>query len=157
MMFRRLKEIALADMLAIRWTLAWACIAMGVGFLISGTDNENYVLLNNIFPKELWGIGFIALGLFSVFLCFITANILLVSISTICAVWLWSYIFFSFTLFDPTPIKSTEWLLAIPIIIELWVFVNMSAHKFKPREFDKHFANSLEVMITGIHNQEWLS
>ena len=34
---------------------------------------------------------------------------------------LWGGVFLSFTYFDSTPITSTEWLLLIPFLAELWV------------------------------------
>ena len=83
---RTLSEVVFQDNSQLRLFTALAALLTALGFLFSTTNNNNYLFLNTVAYKKLWG-----------------------------------GVFLSFTYFDSTPITSTEWLLLIPFLAELWV------------------------------------
>lgn len=109
------------DLTLVRFVLSVVCWVLALGFFFASVDNANYQQLNNLAAKSVWGGIFFCQGT----LMFLTTcnnfPFYFKRLISLCGVWLWTYIFLSFTIFDSTPIASTEWLISVPIMLEIWL------------------------------------
>jgi hypothetical protein len=121
---KRITAIFLSDTTSLIWTIGWLSMFMAFGFFYSETNNTNYDLINQTFPQHVWGFAFLFYGLIHILSCVFPHHRVWTIVNSIVGIWLWSYIFFSFNIFDKEPVKATEWLLSIPVIIEIWIFLN---------------------------------
>lgn len=121
----RLVNLMSSDIRPLRWTQGWVAILLALGFLFSVTDNTNYTLINSLTVKTVWGICFMVYGVLNLSSSLFDTKPLILYFSSITGFWLWSYIFLSFIVYDTTTTKSTEWMLVIPIIIEIWLCTNL--------------------------------
>lgn len=110
------------DLTALRFTAGCLSFALSIGFFVSATDTENYDLMNSIFDQHIWGLLFLSYASVHLYTCIADKLHKIIIPNSIFGIWIWSYLFFSFAIFDKTPIKSTEWMLLIPILVEIWVF-----------------------------------
>ena len=140
-------------MRALIWALGWIGIVLSLGFAVGQTDNNNYNLINATFPKHIWAIIFAVYGSILIYRCLYRIDPRIMGVIYIIGVWSWSYVFFSFVVFDPTPAASTEWMLIFPIIGQVWIFFNLVWHK-KPETPEN---NIFEVMRHVRHDIKSLS
>lgn len=153
--WKRVSAVLYSDMTALVWTLGWISQALAFGFFVSGTNTKNYDLLNSIVPKEIWGILFSIYGFILLARCLYKIPTFLVYLNSITGVWLWTYLFFSFAIFDPTPIASTEWMLLLPIVTQLWIFFNSTLLKNTKPAIDKqeHQSENISELISLVKNE----
>lgn len=120
----RIKELIFGDNSQLRLIAGVCALVLSLGFIISNTDNPNYEFINVIASKTLWGILFFihSFQLFYSAYVPIQQRIIKQSMS-ITGIMLWGSVFASFTFFDPTPIASTEWLLILPFLVEVWLLI----------------------------------
>lgn len=130
----RLYRVLTSDMRSLIWTLGWISIVLGFGFMYGHTQNANYELLVDTLTEGMWAILFIIYGIVLIIRCLYRINAALMYVIYIIGVWLWSYVFFSFTVFDVTPNASTEYMLFVPIIAQLWILFN---HVWNKRLVDR--------------------
>ena len=104
--------------------LSVAGFFMALGFFLGDSSNSNYLAINSLASYHVWGLVFlfysISKGLTTLYRI---PRFICVGICTL-GLWLWSYIFLSFVLFDPIPMTSTEILLLIPLLAEIIVLAS---------------------------------
>jgi hypothetical protein len=115
-----LLKILTADLSPMRFVIAWLAYILAFGFFASSTNNHNYEFINTVTGKNIWGSLFVFHGTMMMVTALFTINNYTRSAVSIIGIFLWSYVFLSFTFYDPTPINSTEWMLMIPVILECW-------------------------------------
>jgi peptidoglycan/LPS O-acetylase OafA/YrhL len=108
-------------MRATRWTLGWVALVLSVGMFFTATQTENYNAINSFSDRRVWGCIFLSYGA-----CQVAASLFVLPawVRIACCVvglWVWSYLFLSFVVYDPTPIQATELMLAVPLISEVWI------------------------------------
>lgn len=109
------------DLTLVRFVLSVVCWVLALGFFFASVDNANYQQLNNLAAKSVWGWIFFAHGTMMFLTTYHSFPFYFKRLISLCGVWLWTYIFLSFTIFDSTPIASTEWLISVPIMLEIWL------------------------------------
>lgn len=119
--FARLRGLIFSDLSALRLLLSMCAFSIGLGFLISDTHNTNYEFIHFIAAQHVWGLFFVFHGCFQLYASLYYVKYAVRIIESSVAVWLWSFIFCSFTVFDETPTSATEWMLILPLLIEIWV------------------------------------
>ena len=124
----RLREkffrIWFSDMGPMIWLLGIISLILAFGFFVGDNSNNNYELIHSTFGQLTWGFLFLTYGsiLLARSLYYIYPIVMWLTYTI--GVWMWSYIFFSFKVFDPTPTAATEWMLIIPIFAQVWIFFN---------------------------------
>lgn len=117
----RLVKVLTSDLTPIRWVLGWLSILLSVGFLTASTDNPNYEFINTIPSKLTWVSMYFIHGVLLIITSMYAVPYYGRSLIHVFGLFLWSYVFLSFTFYDRTPIYATEWMLMIPIIVECWM------------------------------------
>lgn len=117
----RVARLLTSDLSVLRWTLGWLSLLLSAGFFASESQNTNYEFLNDSASKAMWATLFAVHGVSLLWLAVIDCTTWLTRTSAGFGLFLWSYVFLSFTIYDPTPINSTEWMLLLPMLIEMWL------------------------------------
>lgn len=117
----RFYDVLVSDLRSLKFSQGVVSILLAFGFWLSNVDTENYDYLNGIFNKHIWGDIFLAYGVFRISSTLYTLPDMVKFIGGLIGLWLWTYILLSFTVYDPTTIKSTEWMLIIPLMAEVWM------------------------------------
>jgi hypothetical protein len=107
--------------------LAMAGIMISLGFFFGGhvENNTNYTFVYNMFNDFSWAFLFMTYGLMKVFTIFKQGYLKAKCLNSIAGIWMWCYIFLSFTIYDTTAVAPTEWLLLMPAITEVVVLVSL--------------------------------
>lgn len=103
--------------------LGISALLLSCGFLFTDSSSHDYKLLVYLFSAKVWAA--ILLGYGSAKLCksINGVNLKLDLLTTMFGVWLWTYIFISFVVFDNNAFTPIEILLLLPLIIEAWELV----------------------------------
>lgn len=117
---RRLIRLFFGEVSSLMFVVGLMALALGIGFIIADSRTENYELINAHASQVLWGIIYIVYAIirittsmyripspYKLFVCFIGLT-------------LWLLLFLSFTVFDPTPMRPTELMLLLPVMVEFW-------------------------------------
>lgn len=120
----RIKRLFLGDISSLCFATGLVALLLSLGFFFADVHTENYQLMNTHGSPELWG---------TLFLAYASARIAssLYRLTNFLRIWLvfiglsiWSFLFISFLFVDQTPIRPTEIMLALPILVEFWFAVN---------------------------------
>lgn len=125
---QRVSNILLSDLTPIRFILGFIAAVLSFGFFFSSASNDNYAFLVQVFSVGMWGLTFLVYGISNIASTLFYWSFKTKSVISTIGIFLWSYIFLSFVVFDPTPIYSTEWMLLFPIILEVWLLAE-TLHK----------------------------
>lgn len=129
---KRIIGVLFSDLSALRWILGWVSLILSAGFFFSGTDNHNYDLINIMAVKNVWGVLYFLHGMSMLYTALYKDCRFFVKCSfSVIGIWLWLYVFLSFTFYDPTPVKATEWLLFLPVMIEVWLLSEAGVRRKK--------------------------
>jgi len=120
---KRFLKVLTSDLSALRFTLGVVGLILGFGFFVSSTAGENYDAINQAAAQSIWGAVFFLYGAMSVYSSMYRIEFWTKGLLGIFAIWLWSYIFFSFVVFDVTPARPTEWVLLVLPLSELWMLL----------------------------------
>ncbi len=120
-LMKKLLNVLSSDLTLIRFLMGVLAFILALGFFGSNTDNNNYQQLNNFADKRIWGLAFVAHAISLMLVVFNNFPITFRRGLHLIGIWLWTYVFLSFTLYDSTPIASTEWMLLMPVILEFWL------------------------------------
>lgn len=148
----RIQQIWFADMRPLLWPLSAGALLLGFGFFIGDVDNPNYILITKTLYPFLWGLLFSVYGSVLLIQSLYRTNTVITSITYIIGIWLWSYIFFSFAIFDPSEPAATEWLLLLPLLTQLWVFFNLICKIPDYRNTLSNVFNDINVDIKLLNN-----
>lgn len=119
--YDKLAKVVLADLTSLNMITAIVALSLGFGFMFANADNENYKLVTDAAPTWVWGSLFLIYGIVMIGNLFIAERFILKLITGVSGLFLWVYVFLSFVVFDPTPVYSTELMLAIPIVAQTWL------------------------------------
>lgn len=128
---RRVIRVLTSDLTELRWILGWLGVLLSVGFLTASTDNPNYAFINTINVKMMWVTMFFAYGCMTVGTSLYNIAYQFRSLLSVVGIFLWSYVFLSFTFYDPTPIYATEWMLMLPVLVECWLLAELPKRRTK--------------------------
>lgn len=124
-MIARIVRLLTSDLSVIRWCIGWLALLLSAGFMLSESQNTNYEFLNSHASKMMWATLFALHGFLLLFLSLWHMPTFVTRTVSIVGLFLWTYVFLSFTFYDPTPINSTEWMLLLPMMIEMWMMAEV--------------------------------
>ena len=128
---RRVIRVLTSDLTPLRWILGWMAIVLSIGFLTASTENANYEFINTIYSRTVWIIAFFGYGCMLLGTSLYNIAYHIRSIVSVIGIFLWSYIFLSFTFYDPTPTYATEWMLLLPVLVECWLLSELPRRRKK--------------------------
>jgi hypothetical protein len=130
--YQRILGVVYSDLSPMRWIMGWISLVLAAGFFFSDTDNHNYDLINIMAQKNVWGFLYTIHGISMLYTAlYPRCDYYLKSMFSIIGIWLWSYVFLSFTFYDPTPVKATEWMLFLPVMVEVWLLSESGVRRFR--------------------------
>lgn len=105
----------------------FCALLMSIGFLLGGSDipNANYYQIFEFASYYVWAFLFGVYGMITTSGCLYRIPGKIRMLNGIVGIWAWTYIFLSFTFFDSSPIAPTEYLLAVPIVTEVWNMLSL--------------------------------
>lgn len=99
-------------------------VLLGIGFLTGDTTNHNFNSIISFGPYWFWAGGFLFYGIVKLCQPIISLPIWLNIFNTASGIWAWSFISLSFILFDKTPTAPTEYMLIVPLLMEVILLAN---------------------------------
>jgi len=120
----RIKQILLLDTTSVRWVIGWVALIGAFGFIFGTSHNENYKLLMQSWSGQIWGVAFLIYGVNTIATCVFRQPNIINYLTDALGMWLWSYLFLSFVVFDTTPTAATEYMLIIPLFAEVWILAD---------------------------------
>jgi hypothetical protein len=121
--------------------LAITALLLSIGFLIGApTERHNYQALYSVMPSTAWAFCFFVYSACK----FAQATKLFIPLFDILAslglgIWLWSAVFVSFVLLDPTAMAPKEIVIVTPLLIESYqLALDISRYKAAKLLGDKH-------------------
>ena len=118
---QRLAAVLLADTVALRWALGWVAMLLTAGLAFGAADTSNYGAINRLQPLGIWMALFGAYAVCHLAACLYRLPTAVMYVCGVLGLWLWSYLFLSFVVFDRTPVQATEVMLIVPLIAEVWI------------------------------------
>lgn len=135
----RFLELLYGAQYAFALLLGVVTLVLAAGFLVGGdSTNSNYDTLLRMFTPIQWSVLLAFHGVVQLARSVQRLPFTLVFVNSVVGIWLWCVIVTSFTLFDTTPTAPTEYLLAVPAILEVWLL----AHVLFWRGFDRRSRDS---------------
>ena len=117
---KRVIRVLTSDLTPMLWVLGWLAVILSIGFLTASTENSNYEFINTLTSRIAWVLMFFTYGVMTIGTSMYNIGYYIRSCISVVGIFLWSYVFLSFTFYDPTPTYATEWMLLIPLIVECW-------------------------------------
>lgn len=127
---KKIINILTGDLTIVRFFMAILSAILAIGFFVASTDNTNYKQIISLADKKIWGFIFLihAISLFMTIVYHLP--IYLKRFLNALGIWIWSYVFLSFTFYDPSPTAPIEWMLVMPVILEFLLLTErMSENK----------------------------
>jgi len=118
---KRIYNILTGDLSSVRFFMSLLSLILSLGFFIASTESEKYQHINNFADKKIWGAIFALHSISLMLTVFYDFPIHLKRLLNLLGIWLWSYVFLSFTIYSPAPVTPTEWMLVMPVIFEFWL------------------------------------
>ena len=123
-------KVLKSDMTATRWTMGWLSVILSFGLLFSASDTSSYRNMLGVADSLVWAVIFFAHGLSLLLSALYNLPCFFKKFCHGIGVWLWTYLFLNFTFYDETTIGATEWMMVLPIVLEIW----MLSETPKPRK-----------------------
>lgn len=134
----RILLLIIAQIRTMSLILGLCGITLGLGFLVGDTGNPNYHSIKEFAPISFWAFGFFTYGVIKLLHSVFRVHHSVKLLNALQGIWVWTFLFLSFSIFDSTPLAPTELLLIIPIICELWEIViaifNFSTYPYRRKE-----------------------
>lgn len=111
--------VTLTDNLTVvRFFMGILSAILAIGFFVASIDNTNYKQITNLADKKIWGLIFLIHAISLIMTVVYCLPVHLKRFLNVFGIWIWSYVFLSFTFYDPSPAAPTEWMLVMPVILE---------------------------------------
>lgn len=120
----RLKRLFLGDISSMCFAIGLVALLLSAGFFFANVNTENYQLMNSHGSQQFWASLFLAYGVARLASSLYRFSNFLRIWLTFIGLSVWSFLFISFLFLDTTPIRPTEIMLALPILVEFWFAVN---------------------------------
>lgn len=109
------------DLSVVRFCMGILSLILALGFFMDNTANGNYQQINNLADKKIWSAIFVLHAISLLMTIVYELPVHLKRFLNLVGIWVWSYVFLSFTFYDASPTASTEWMLVMPVILEFWL------------------------------------
>ena len=126
--FAYLVSLKKAEAIFLLWIAAFVT---AIGFFLGDSSNPNYEMITAFASNNMWGLMFVLYGVLKFLEYWDHLDFKIKLINSIVGLWMWNYIFLSFTVFDKSNVAPTELMLLMPIIAEMWVLLSYSNKKEK--------------------------
>jgi hypothetical protein len=134
MLTERLKLLLTSDLSALRFVMSFVALFMGLGLMFSTTANHNYDMLNQMATQQVWALMFLSHAAFLMASALGGIRYCFIVIGGAFGTAIWTNLFLSFTVFDKTPVASTEWLLLIPVLVDIWLTTERPARRIQKEQ-----------------------
>lgn len=106
------------NLTVVRFFMGILSAILAIGFFVASADNTNYKQITNLVDKKIWGLIFLVHAISLIMTVVYCLPVHLKRFLNVFGIWVWSYVFLSFTFYDTSPSEPTEWMLVIPAILE---------------------------------------
>lgn len=120
----RLKRLFLGEVNSLSFGLGFVAFLLSAGFFFANSQTENYELINNHGSQFMWAVIYLAYSLARMGSGLYRYSNGVKIVVVFAGLTLWSLLFLSFVLFDVTPMRPTELMLALPILLEFWLAIH---------------------------------
>lgn len=117
---QRLARLFFGEVSSLMFTLGLLAFALGAGFILADSRTENYELINAHASQLMWGVIYIVYSLLRMATALYRVPSAYKLIVCFVGLTLWLVLFLSFTVYDPTPMRPTELMLLLPVVVEFW-------------------------------------
>ena len=119
------------DLTIVRLIISILAFILSMGFFLASADNTNYQEVNILADKRVWAAIFLIHDITLFITVIYELPTYLEQFLNLVGIWLWSYVFLSFTFYDASPTEPTEWMLVMPVILEFWLLTERMFEKKK--------------------------
>ncbi len=115
---KRIIDILTDNLTVVRFFMAILSAIWAIGFFIVDVDSTNYKQIISLADKKIWGFIFLILVISLIMTVVYDLPVHLKRFLNVFGIWVWFYVFLSFTFYDTSPAEPTEWMLVMPVILE---------------------------------------
>lgn len=116
----KFSRILLCEQAPLSFLLGILGLVAGLGFAAADYSGSNYSAILAFAPGWLWALTFVLYGVLKQVQAFVNLNKYFSIFNAVFGMWLWSYVLLSSTLFDKLKTTPTEYMLAVPLLCEVW-------------------------------------
>ena len=98
---------------------------LSAGFLFANGFNQNYELIYQAMPQTMWSCTFFIYGALKLHQVYFRTSKTVKYVVGLIGIWLWTFMFLSFSVFDSTPIAPAEVLITIFALVEGWILISV--------------------------------
>ena len=110
--------------------LGIVAIVLGLGFIFGTGTDHNYEHLYKDYSSHFWGAIFLTYGFFKLLGLVFNIPSEVKIVNGVIGLWCWIYMALSFTVFDSTETVPTEYLLFVPVLMQVWVLLSTVTSKW---------------------------
>lgn len=115
---KKIIDTLTGDLTVVRFFMGILSAILAIGFFVSSAANNNYKQIINLADKKIWGLIFLIHAISLIMTVVYDLPVHLKRFLNVLGIWVWSYVFLSFTFYDTSPTAPTEWTLIMPVILE---------------------------------------
>lgn len=105
--------------------LAVAALMLSAGFMFAEGTNQNYRFIYDLLDPAAWSFVFLVYGLSKLAQATARIHRVLRYCFGAIGIWVWTFMFLSFSIFDDSPIAPAESLILIFAFAEAWVLLSV--------------------------------
>lgn len=149
--YTRLRDLLVSDFGMLRLISGIMSLILGAAFICSQQRfmDHNYTAIGWVAPFIVWGIAFCVHGFFQTLNAVHFVNRWVMVAISVLGIQMWSYLLFSFVIFDDHHSNPTEWLFIIPIMIELLILAEHPSASAKRKVKYSNNSNS-EITLSRL-------
>lgn len=126
----RITTLMFAQAQALTFMLSLTALIMGLGFILGVTTSANYAGIVALGGDLVWAGAFIVFGLLKLIQAVFRIHYFVKIGNSLLGIWLWSFLFLTFSVIGKAELRPLELLLVIPILCEAWE-ITMTIFNFR--------------------------
>lgn len=131
----RVKKIILSDLTPLRLIMGILGLVMSFALLMADSTTADYDIMHKILFSQGWAIAFFVYGVLKIWNCLNPNRINFRIFNSVFGIWLWTFVSLSILMSDQKPISSTDWLLVVPILSEIWLLAENFTKKRQEKKW----------------------
>lgn len=126
----RITTLMFAQAQALTFMLSITALTMGLGFILGVTTSASYADIVALGGDLVWASAFIGFGLLKLIQAVFRIHYFVKIGNSLLGIWLWSFLFLTFSVIGKAELSPLELLLVIPILCEAWE-ITMTIFNFR--------------------------